>query len=142
MCGSMNVDVAGTAAGVWVLQSAPVNQEGDETNFVALTPHPLYPQSAQTFSLGPAALAPTFGNLARYPVTASGRVNRRFSDLTGDGQVYCYNFDTAGSNFSYFVRLSGSVLTIQKVAHGFGATPCGADPSSWAFDGSAQAFIR
>jgi hypothetical protein len=96
ICGNMNVDVAGTAAGVWVLQSAPVNQVGDETNFAVLAPNPFYPQSGQTFSIGPASLSSVFGSgLARYPVATSGRVNRRFSDVTADGQIYCYTYDTA-----------------------------------------------
>jgi hypothetical protein len=143
MCGSMNVDVAGTAAGVWVLQSGPVNQVGDETNFVTLAPHPLFPQSAQTFSIGPAALSSfVSGGITRFPVAASGRVNRRFSEVPADGQIYCYCDDPAVSLFTYFVRLSGSVLTIQKVGHASGATPCHADPASWALDGTALGFIR
>jgi hypothetical protein len=143
VCGSMNVDVAGTAAGIWVLQSAPVNQSGDETNFVALAPHPLFPQSGQTFSIGPAAIASTLNApVLRYPVSASGRVNRQFKSVTEDGQIYCYVHDAATANFSYFVRVSGGVLTIQNVTHAAGATPCSADPASWAINGSALAFIR
>jgi hypothetical protein len=34
------------------------------------------------------------------------------------------------------------VLTIEKVTHAAGATPCGADPSTWSFSGAALAFIR
>ena len=87
VCGTMEVDVANTAAGVWVLQSAPVNQEGDESHFATLAPYPTFPQSLQTFSLGPAALwgFSSPGGLFRFPVVISGRVNRRFRDVTGDG---------------------------------------------------------
>lgn len=142
-CGTMNVDVAGTAAGVWVMQSAPVNQNGNETNFVVLAPHPLYPQSGQAFSMGPPALASVDGTArTRYPVENSGRVNRQFRAVTADAQIYCYSADLATSMVSYFVRVSGSVLTLQRVTHAPGATPCAGTPASWAFDGTAIDFIR
>ena len=145
-CGSMSVDVAGTAAGAWVLQSDPVVQAGDETNFAVLAPHPLFPQSKQAFSLGPAALFATSTSGAgndTYPLETSGRVNRRFSDVTADGLPYCYVYDASVAAWSYFVRLAtGPVLTIEKVTHAAGATPCGADSSTWSMSGAALAFIR
>jgi len=143
-CGSMSVDVAGTASGAWVLQSDPVIQAGDETNFAVLAPHPLFPQSQQAFSLGPTTLFATSGaGNDTYPLETSGRVNRRFSDVPADGLLYCYVYDTSVAAWSYFVRLAaGPVLTIEKVTHAAGATPCGADPSTWSFSGAALAFIR
>jgi len=142
-CGTMSVDVAGTARGAWVLQSNPVNQAGDEGPFLVLAPHPLFPQSAQTFSVGPASLSVSAGApLLKYPVASSGRVNRAFRDVGADGQIYCYTTDLATSTFSYFIRLSGSVLTVQKVTHAAGASHCSADPSTWSMDGSALSFIR
>lgn len=144
-CGTLNVDVAGTARGVWVLQSNPVNQSGDETPFLALMPHPLYPESGQAISAGSSSLADFGGTglpLSKFPVTAAGRVNRAFRDVTADGQIYCYVASPALSTNSYFIRLSGSVLTAQRIAHGFGASPCNADPSSWTMDGTALNFIR
>jgi hypothetical protein len=143
ICGTMNVDRAGTIAGVWVLQSDPVNQTGDETNFVALAPNPLAPESAQTFSVGPASLASAAGNgFSRFPIAASGRVNRRFGDVTADNLIYCYNEDATFSTTSYFVRLSGAVLTLEKVPHAVGGTACASDPASWVFDATALSFIR
>lgn len=143
ICGTMNVDVAGTARGVWVLQSDPVNQSGNETNFAVLAPHPFFPQSGQTFSLGPAALGgPSGSPVAKYPVAVSGRVNRQFRDVTSDGLIYCYVQEAAPATVSYFVRLSGAVLTIQKVTHAAGASPCSADPSTWALNGTGLTFIR
>jgi hypothetical protein len=143
-CGSMSVDVAGTARGAWVLQSDPVMQMGDETNFAVLAAHPLFPQSKQAFSLGPAALFATSGaGNDTYPLEASGRVNRRFGDVTEDGLLYCYVYDAPAAAWSYFVRLAaGPVLTLEKVTHAAGATPCGADPSTWSFSGAALVFIR
>ena len=143
-CGSMSVDVAGTASGAWVLQSDPVIQAGDETNFAVLAPHPLFPQSQQAFSLGPTTLFATSGaGNDTYPLETSGRVNRRFSDVPTDGLLYCYVYDASVAAWSYFVRLAaGPVLTIEKVTHAAGATPCGADPSTWSFSGAALAFIR
>lgn len=144
-CGSMSVDVAGTAMGVWVLQSQPVSQMGDETNFLALAPHPMFPQSRQTFSAGPAAIAAPFGVSAqvRYPRQASGRVNRVFSDVHGDGLIYCYVFDGPNVAVSYLIRLAANqVLTIQRVTHPVGASPCNNDPATWTLGATALAFIR
>jgi hypothetical protein len=77
-------------------------------------------------------------------VTTTGQVNRRFSDVTADGLVYCY-FPTSmpTARESYFVQLSNSnVLTIEKVTLSAGQTPCTADPSTWAFTSAAVNFIR
>ena len=75
-------------------------------------------------------------------MTSAGRVNRAFRDVTADGQIYCYVSSPTLATNSYFIRLSGSVLTAQRIAHGFGASPCSADPPTWAFDGTAVTFIR
>lgn len=144
-CGTMNIDVAGTARGAWVQQSNPVNQSGDETPFLALMPHPLFPESGQAISAGSAGLADFGGTglpLSKFPVTSTGRVNRAFRDVTADAQIYCYVSSPTLATNSYFIRLSGSVLTAQRITHGFGASPCSADPSTWAFDGTAVNFIR
>jgi hypothetical protein len=77
----------------------------------------------------------------KYPVNTSGRINRAIRDVGADGQIYCYVADSSRT-FSYFIRLSGSVLTVQKVTHSAGASPCNADPSTWAMDASALNFIR
>jgi hypothetical protein len=146
VCGSMSVDVAGTAQGVWVLQSNPVNQMGDETNFLVLAPHPMRPQSRQTFSAGPSAIAASSGTpqLALYPVQSAGRVNRAFREVHADGLIYCYAYEAPAPIHSYFVRLApeGDVLTIQKLTHPAGATPCNNDPSTWSFGAAALSFIR
>ncbi len=141
LCGTMNVDVAGTAQGVWVMQSDPVNQQGDESPFLALAPHPFYPQSGLTFSAGPPALASSENTLPRFPLATTGRVNRSFRDVTGDGLIYCYTSEETPSS-SYFVRLTSSTLTVQALAHARGASVCATDPSTWAMDGRAIAFIR
>lgn len=145
VCGSMSVDVAGSVRGLWVLQSNPVNQAGDESSFLVLAPHPMQPLSRQTFSAGPAAIAAPIATpiLARYPVLTSGRVNRAFADVHADGLIYCYAYPAPAPVYSYLVRLASSgVLTIQKLTHAAGNTPCNADPSTWSFGPSALNFIR
>jgi hypothetical protein len=141
-----NIEIAAgetIGTGVWVLQSNPVNQAGDQTPFIVLAPHLGYPQSSQSFSIGPPTLASNAAaGLTRFPAAASGRVNRRFREVTPDNQIYCYTADLAASPITYFVRLSGTVLTLQKVTHAPGASPCAADPASWALDGTALNFIR
>ena len=146
VCGSMSVDVAGSARGVWVLQSNPVSQTGDESSFLVLAPHPMFPESRQTFSVGPSAIADApFGTHrgGRYPLQSSGRVNRPFRDVHADGLIYCYAYDVPARNLSYFVHLApGDVLTIEKVTHAAGASPCGGDPATWSFSAAALSFIR
>ncbi len=145
VCGSMSVDVAGSAQGVWVLQSDPVSQSGNETNFLVLAPHPMAPVSRQTFSAGPSAIATPQGApyLPRYPIQSSGRVNRSFKDIRADGITYCFVYDVPAPVFSYLVRLAqGDVLTIQRVNHIPGLTPCALNPATWSFTGAAPNFIR
>ena len=143
-CGTMAVDVAGTARGVWVLQSDPVNQSGNETNFAVLAPHPLFPQSGQTFSIGlPSLNVSASSPLLKFPVVDSGRVNRPFRDVTSDGLIYCYVANSATSTSSVFIRLdAGPVLNIQKVNHAAAASPCALAPATWTLDGTAVKFIR
>jgi hypothetical protein len=109
-----------------------------------LAPHPLFPVSRQTFSIGPASLSAAAGaGLPRYPVTASGRVNRQFRDVTADGLIYCYVTDATTATLSFFVRLgAGDVLTISRVTHAAGSTPCSSDPATWSFGAGATNFIR
>ncbi len=142
-CGSMQVDIAGTARGVWVTQSNPITQSGNESFFAVLAPHPLFPQSRQAFSLGPASLLMITGpGSTGYPLMTTGRVNRRFADVAEDGQIYCYTH-SGTATFSYFVRLSSTtVLSIEKITHAAGASPCNNSPSTWSLSGSAIAFIR
>lgn len=143
-CGAMSVDVAGTVRGVWTLQSAPSNQTGNETNFAVLAPDPLFPASKQTFAIGITALSAAFGpGLPHYPLATTGRVNRKFGDVTADGQVYCYVQNPATSQFSFLVALeAGNVLALRKVSHVAGATPCNADPATWSVSTGATRFIR
>jgi hypothetical protein len=145
VCGSVSVDVAGSAQGVWVLQSNPVNQSSGESGFVVLAPHPMYPESSQTFSIGPAAIAGPLetGDLDRYPLAATSRVNRPFSEVLADGLIHCYVHERPSHWFSYFVRLApGDVLTLQRVSHSPAVSPCGNDPATWQFGPGALSFIR
>lgn len=145
-CGTMEVDQAGTAKGIWVLQSNPLNAGPDETVFITLANHPALPVSRQMFSIGPSALvAPVPSRTEQpYPKEVSGQVNRSFAQVLPDGTMYCYVSEPSSSAIhSYFLRLAASgVLTLERKLHSAGQTPCSAAPASWAFSAAAINFIR
>lgn len=136
-CGTMEVDVAGTAQGVWVRADDVANQGGDESRFLTLGLDNIHPDTTQVLAMGPVELGAT--NFA-VPIQATGRVNRRFSDLTNDGAIACYS---AGGGQSHFVALGvDGHLRVERLTHAVGSSPCGADPSTWAFGVGVIEFIR
>jgi hypothetical protein len=129
-CGTMQVDVAGTAKGVWAeVGTGPV--AGDETRYVALANYPYRPEEQLALSLGPASIGAT---LAVVPRLTSGQVNRAFEQVTADGRLYCYTGDPRVSA-SWIVSLSATSLVIARRAHAPAASPCVADPSTWSVSG-------
>ena len=139
-CGTMEIDAAGTAQGLWVTESSPVQQAGDESFFVSLAPDTLTPSTAQLLSIGPASLG---AGLMKVITQHSGRVNRAFSEVGPDGLIYCYTGISSFPPRSYFVSLGGDGrLSIEKLDHGSGSGPCVNDPATWAFSSNRVAFVR
>ncbi len=139
-CGTMEIDVAGTAQGLWVLESNPVQQGGDESFFVSLALDTITPSLAQVLSIGPASLGP---GLMRVSTQHSGRVNRAFSEVGADDLIYCYTTDTSYPPHSYFVSLgSDGRVSIEEILHGSGTSPCLNSPSTWAFSANRVRFLR
>jgi hypothetical protein len=137
-CGTMQVDVNGTAKGVWVEQGVTGQVAGDERRYITLADYPYRPQDRLALSLGPTTLGAT---VAVVPRLTSGRVNRAFEHLTADGTTYCYGPGGVGNRSSWFISLSSATgLNIEQVVHAFGASPCLADPSTWA-PGSARVMM-
>ena len=137
-CGTMEVDVANTAKGVWVVQGTNP-PPGNETDYVTLANYPYRPQDNLALSIGPTSLGAWTGVVARQ---TSGRVNRAFDQVTNDGLVYCYGLDTARPTSSWFIRLTGNTtLQMRLINHGLGASPCLADPTTWSMTG-AVALVR
>jgi hypothetical protein len=139
-CGTMEVDVAGTAKGVWAeVGVGPV--AGDERGYIALADYPYRPQQELALSLGPASLG---ARVAIVTKEASGRVNRAFQDVVAGGGIYCYGPQTNGSSTSsWFLQVTSSTaLRIEHIEHGPGTSPCGDEPGTWAFGSTAVTMVR
>ncbi len=139
-CGTMEVDVAGTAKGVWAEEGVgPVG--GDERGYIALADYPYRPQQEQVLSLGPEGLG---ARLAVVPRGGSGRVNVPFEQVTPDGLIYCYGPEVdPPSSGSWLLRLTSETeLMIEWLAHGTGASPCEDDPVTWSFGSGAVPMVR
>lgn len=88
-CGEVAVDVPGTAKGAWFFQlSGPMQSEGPHLAFANDAVDP----SIQMISMGESAMGVGVPP-GRYTFTPTddGRVNREFSQVTPDGNVYCYD---------------------------------------------------
>ena len=139
-CGTMEVDVSGTAKGVWAeIGVGPV--AGDERGYIALANYPYRPQMELVLSLGPERLG---ARAAIVPKVVTGRVNVPFEDVTPDGLIYCYGPEVErGSTNSWLLQLTSETeLTIEWLAHSPGASPCEDDAASWTFSGAAAAMVR
>lgn len=138
-CGTMEVDVAGTAKGVWAEpDEGPLGP--DERGYMALVDYPYRPQDDLALSLGPLPLG---SRLAFVDRRTSGRINRAFEDVTPDGQIYCYGPEVETFMSSWLLSMtSASQLRMELVEHGLGASPCEADPSTWSFSGNAVTMVR
>lgn len=139
-CGTMEIDVAGTAKGVWAETGVgPVS--GDERGYIALADYPYRPHQELVLSLGPDGLG---ARLAIVPQLASGRANVPFEQVMQDGLIYCYGpeVDPPSTN-SWFLQLTSETeLTIEWLTHEAGASPCDDDPTTWALGASAVAMVR
>ena len=138
-CGTMAVDVAATAQGVWALPSETQPLAGDETGYITLANYPYRPQDNLALSLGPTSLGAGVYVVDRL---AGGRVDRAFDQVTNDGLIYCYGPDTLLPTRSWLLSVtSPTALSIRLVNHASGASPCLADPVTWTLTG-AVAMVR
>jgi hypothetical protein len=134
-CGTMTVDAANTAKGVWVVEGTNP-QPGNETDYVVLTNYPYRPQDHLALSIGPASLGAV---TAVVPRQATGRVNRGFEAIAPDGSLYCYGLDVSRPTTSWIVSLlTPTSLRIRRVTHTLGTSPCLADPSTWSLTGAVN----
>ena len=143
-CGTLNVDVAGTAQGIWVESGATIVLANGQHRTITLANNPYQPEAELALSLGPDALG---AGTYRVPRKTSGRVNRVFADIV-DETIHCYFAEgftgwSAPQDMSWLLALEANgALKIEKVTHADGATPCAADPSTWAFTGNAMTLVR
>ncbi len=139
-CGTMEVDVPGTAKGVWVERGVTGPIGGNEQAYITLAGYPYRPEDHLALSLGPAGVG---GRTVVVGHEAAGRVNRPFEAVAADGLLYCYHGDSYYPNSSWLLSLDGSgTLRLEHVEHPGAASPCLGDPSTWSFSGAAMEFVR
>jgi len=136
-CGTMVVDVAGTAKGVWALPSETQPVAGNETAYITLANYPYRPQDELALSLAPTALGANVAVVAR---ATSGRVNRAFDQVTNDGLIYCYGPDAQWSARNWLVTLTSPTALKIRMVNATVAVPnlCAADPGTWSMDGAVS----
>ncbi len=88
-CGTVEVDIAGTAQGVWFYNLQGQVQQEDEHLALAFDN---IETDKQVFSVGTAG---THGGIEsgayHFTPKTDGQIDRDFSQVTPDGKVYCYN---------------------------------------------------
>lgn len=141
ICGTVVVDVANTAQGVWVLQGTPVTTQSDESVYATLRPDPYFMQTKATLVFGLAELNPA--SPVTFETMANGRVNRPFNSVLKNGNLHCYTSNLTTSLNSYLISLSANnTLTVEFITHGAGNSPCIQDPNSWSFSGTEVMYVR
>ncbi|MGD8278050.1 MAG: hypothetical protein PVH00_08490 [Gemmatimonadota bacterium] len=140
-CGTMAVDVAGTAQGVWAGPDVTEPVGGDDNRYMALVNYPYRPQVELALSIGPESLG---GHISIVTRQTSGRVNLAFDQVTPDGLIYCYGPDIGPwAVGSWLLSLtSETAIRIEHIAHGPGASPCNDDPDTWSFGSGAMSMVR
>jgi len=93
VCGTIAQDVAGTAQGIWVHEGATSIYPEDQN--IALV-HDNVDPTVGALSLGPPVLG-VGSTVFRFTPAHSGLDNREFSEVTNDGQVYCYGPISTGA---------------------------------------------
>jgi hypothetical protein len=96
--GTIEVDVAGTAQGAWFNPTQPANPESPH---LAIVPDNVDPTKI-VFSFGTSQPAVT-GRMFTVTPSASGSIDRAPSQVTPDGQTYCY--DTGFFNAAILLRM-------------------------------------
>jgi hypothetical protein len=138
-CGTMKVDVANSAKGVWAPPSATTRLQGNETEYITLANYPYRPEDRLALSLGPVTLGASVAVIARGSTT--GRVNRPFDLVTADGVIYCYGPELDRPAVSWLLSMTGpSALSIKRVEN-FTSNICSAPPSTWSMTGATN-FVR
>lgn len=125
-CGTVDVDIAGTAQGIWFYNLAGMLQNEDP--HLALVFDNIE-TGQQVFSVGTAAGGAGIpSGVYSFIPQSEGQVNRDFSQVAADGKVYCYdtqNKNRRGVRESILLAMpTAEKIRIKKLAAG----SCGAGP--------------
>jgi len=91
VCGEVSQDEIGTAQGIWFFKSD--DSLSPEDPHIALVHNNVDPTIA-VFSVGTELASALSGSTLEFTPEASGLVDREFSDVTDDGNIYCYTIPT------------------------------------------------
>lgn len=134
VCGRVDQDLPGTVQGVWFAKGLAWDHEDAHLALVHDNVDPSQPR----FSVGTSVTGLNPG-VYQFAAEGSGLVNRDFSDVVSDGNVYCYELQQqyGGALFVALVQLTSSTeLWVEKN----GLQSCGSGP--WAFEPNAIIFER
>ncbi|TVR17247.1 MAG: hypothetical protein EA391_05380 [Balneolaceae bacterium] len=153
VCGTMEIDVAGTAQGLWVIDGRDVTLSGETHDlFFSLALDDILPHKYSVLvtahemfmidGIGAAVIG--------FEMEQTGRINIKFSNIPNDGTIYCYIPATdspmhhAIDNFSVFVAYNtDGKVTIERKNHYPGGSPClTEDPENWAFTSISLKLMR
>ncbi len=149
-CGTQEVDIEGTAQGMWLEEGDDVPYRADTSErFLVLAPHAILPKELQVLGAGAPALLSE--HLHVFPRRREGRVNRDFATLNEAGVIHCYEptshplvqeHPTYGQHSFLIALRQDQGLTIERIEHAKDASPCGTDPSTWSFGSGALRYMR
>lgn len=150
-CGTMEIDLVGTAQGMWVLEGHDVVfGAATHDRFFALAPHELLADSHDLLvTAHPAFRHPLLGPIPyAFESASEGRIGRRWRDLPADGSIHCTPLETWHGyrlrDRSLLMALGADRrVTVELVTHGMDASPCHTEgPDDWSFSGSALRLMR
>lgn len=130
-CGEVYQDIAGTLQGIWLRQGQPKYPEDPHIGFLKDMVDPDKPIISIGNSLGSSS-----GGRWTFTPIASGSVSRKFSEVTPDGNTYCYNTNFATA--SIIVKMNDS-KNIQVEYRPSCNCSC---QTSYAFSSAVKGFSR
>ena len=88
LCGEVAYDVAGTAQGIWVLESQQDFSYIEQYGLTLGIDH----QNPLEYVIGIVQVgSDNDSSTIHFTLQSSGLIDRDFADVTADGQIYCYN---------------------------------------------------
>lgn len=128
VCGDIYLDIGDTARGNWFRRGSTQSVYSPESNYLFLGPDNVSP-STMLFSVGLSVQTLSPGRYEFQPTTSS-LVNKEFSNVRADGQVYCYQ--TRGQMFNdsaviIIQLIDSTTLRVERAQ----STDCGNGP--WTF---------
>jgi hypothetical protein len=147
-CGTMSIDMDGTAAGVWILAGAAeldisTDLVGVLENLLVLGPHHVFPGTREVISSEMLEVASwqDGGLLVEFEPEADAASNPSFYDME-PGTIHCLDAAGFGNEVPhhYYVELGdgGDTLTLERLE----ASCSLVEPEARAFTGAALEFVR